>query len=208
MNSVFNLKAQLAEGLPIFGDHKQGVDFVDIDGLLMNPTLYKRVESEIAGYLTNEGIDHIVLPDARGFFFAGLGANMGIPVQQLRKKGKLPGDVITLPLVDREYDAKNGDELQMRAYDLSGKKVAIIDDVLATGGTALTAVELIKQLGGEPKLFVALCEVDGLSGREKLNESGVNVESLITVSELKQLKAELGYPAVQSKKTVNQRAIP
>lgn len=199
MATDIRLKTEIAKHTSIYTDHKQGVDFLDFDELTRHTNTRMAVNEAIEDIVNIYNINHLVLPDARGFLFAPVADSLKISFQQARKGGKLPGDVVSMGLVDREYDGKNGDVLEMANIDLTGKRVAIIDDVLATGGTAVTASRLIKQLKGDAVLMVAVFEVDGLPGRDLLKQENVTVETLMTLSDVKSLRKKHRLPVTKTK---------
>lgn len=122
---------------------KPGIQFKDISPILRSPDAMSYVAYEMAE--SCRGAEVIVALDARGFIFAPLISQiLGIPFVMLRKKGKLPGDTH-----EYSYDLEYGSasvEIQKDALK-AGQKVAIVDDLLATGGTALAAIALVEKLG-------------------------------------------------------------
>lgn len=134
--------------------------------------------------VTSTTIDYIAGFDARGFIFGGVVAQMlGIGFLQVRKKGKLPP-----PLESIEYTMEYGEEdadgnkipkvLQMNTLDLTGKTVVLIDDLLATGGTAGAGCQLIEKMGGTVGFFLTVTELPLLGGRVHLQHYAV--ETLLT----------------------------
>lgn len=157
---------RIIEGFP-----KQGISFKDITTLLKDGSAFKNAVDELVNYLKDKNIDIIVGPEARGFLFGtpvayALGAGF-VPV---RKKGKLPCDTIKV-----EYDLEYGtDVLEVHKDAIKpGQRVAIVDDLLATGGTMQSVVKLIEQLGGEVVSLDFVIELTDLKGREKLKEYDV-----------------------------------
>jgi|GEM_PF-1189047 len=196
------VKRAIAAHTNIYTDHKHGVEFLNIDDVIRHTPTRLSMYEEMANIVDYYGIDHVILPDARGFLFASVADSLCLSFQQARKKGKLPGDLISMPLADREYDSKNGDVLEMAKMDLSRKRVAIIDDVLATGGTALTAARMIRELKGDPVLMLSVYEIDGLDGRRVLEQENVAVESLLSLSEVKELRHKQKLPVTLTKTLV------
>ena len=120
-------------------------------------------------------IDTIVGTESRGFIFGvPIAYNLHKPFVPVRKKGKLPCET-----VEMSYDLEYGSAtIEMHRDSIQpGQKVAIIDDLIATGGTVEAAVKLVEELGGEVVKIVFLMELAGLKGRERL--AGYNVESVI-----------------------------
>ncbi len=154
---------------------KEGIEFKDITTLIQDGEAFKESVDKIADLIRDYDIDLIVGPEARGFIF-------GTPVAYVlnkgfapvRKKGKLPAEVMQY-----EYDLEYGTDVIEIHKDAikKGMKVAIIDDLLATGGTIHACSKLIESLGGEVVVMAFLMELEFLKGREKLE--GYNVKSLI-----------------------------
>lgn len=155
---------------------KKGVGFKDITPILEDPECFEFVINRLAGEFRDNKIAKIVAIDARGFLLASAVAyklKAGIVI--VRKKGKLPSRTIAC-----DYDLEYGKEtLEMHADSIEpGENVLIVDDVLATGGTALAAVNLTKKLQGRIVGIAFLIELSFLKGREKLK--GHNVFSLVS----------------------------
>jgi adenine phosphoribosyltransferase len=157
---------RIIEGFP-----KEGISFKDVTTLLSNGEAFKASVDEIVNYLKDKNIDIIVGPEARGFLFGtpvayALGAGF-VPV---RKKGKLPCETISV-----DYDLEYGtDTLQMHKDAIKpGQRVAIIDDLLATGGTIESVIKLIEKLGGEVVSVDFIIELTDLKGRERLKNYDV-----------------------------------
>lgn len=148
-----------------------GIDFVDIMPLFANPeahaTLLSALELQIAESFGANKPDVIVGLDARGFLFGpGLALRLGVPFAAVRKQGKLPG-----PCVTAEYIKEYGKDLfQMQADAISeGQKVLVVDDIIATGGSAAAAADLVHQLKGQVVGYLFILEIPGLNGRDKLS---------------------------------------
>ncbi|SCW45810.1 adenine phosphoribosyltransferase [Paenibacillus tianmuensis] len=152
-----------------------GISFKDITTLLRDGQAYKAVIEELARRLKDKEIDCIAGPEARGFVVgAPLAIALGVGFVPIRKSGKLPGATI-----EADYALEYGkDKLAMHSDAIApGQKVLIADDLLATGGTIATSINLINQLGGEVVGAAFLIELLELNGREKLD--GVEVFSLV-----------------------------
>ncbi|OXM86817.1 adenine phosphoribosyltransferase [Paenibacillus rigui] len=152
-----------------------GISFKDITTLLQDGTVYKQVIQELARQLRDKEIDVIAGPEARGFVIgAPLAVELGIGFIPIRKSGKLPGETI-----EADYALEYGkDKLAMHKDAIKpGQKVLIADDLLATGGTIATSINLVKQLGGEVVGAAFLIELDELNGREKLGN--IDIISLV-----------------------------
>lgn len=164
---------------------KPGIVFKDITPLLANPKAFRYVITRIYADWRDRA-DVIVGLDARGFIFGGAAAfDLGLPFVPMRKKGKLPFDTVGVDYA-LEYGTATA-EMHTDAIK-SGDRVLIVDDLLATGGTANAACQLIAQLGGTVAGCVFVIELGDLGGRSKL-PAGVPVQSLITYKEGKTLLA-------------------
>ena len=151
---------------------KEGISFKDITTLLQNGEALKFAIDEIIADLKDKDVDLIVGPEARGFLMGTpVAYGMGVGFVPVRKPGKLPWEVESF-----EYDLEYGSnilEIHKDAIE-PGQKVAIVDDLLATGGTMEAAAELIEKLGGEVVSMQFLIELEDLDGREKLTKYNVN----------------------------------
>ena len=151
---------------------KEGISFKDITTLLQNGEALKFAIDEIIADLKDKDVDLIVGPEARGFLMGTpVAYGMGVGFVPVRKPGKLPWEVESL-----EYDLEYGSNILEIHKDAikPGQKVAIVDDLLATGGTMEAAAELIEKLGGEVVSLQFLIELEDLNGRDKLQDCHVN----------------------------------
>jgi adenine phosphoribosyltransferase len=155
---------------------KPGIMFKDISPLLEKPAEFKQLISSLAESWEGK-VDKIGSFDARGFLFASaLAYEMELPFFMLRKKGKLPGACI-----EASYDLEYGSaslEIQSDAVK-EGERVLLIDDLLATGGTACAGCTLIEKLKGEVVGIQFVIELGDLRGRSALSK--YNVQSVITI---------------------------
>ena len=143
-----------------------GILFRDLTPVMANPQAMRHVTETLCVHLSEKGIQVIAAIDARGFIFgAPVAAELGVPFVPLRKSGKLPP-----PVVGVDYALEYGTaRLEVAESALSShQRVAIIDDLLATGGTAGAGAELILTLGGDVITFAFLVELTFLKGRERL----------------------------------------
>lgn len=150
----------------------KGISFKDISGILRNPKAMKYITKQFAEQVKDA--DLIVGPDARGFIFGvPLAMAADKPFIMVRKPGKLPGEVIKF-----EYDLEYGtNTLEILKSSIKpGQKVAIVDDLLATGGTVEAIVKLVKSLGAEVIKTLFVIELEFLKGAKKINN---NVFSLV-----------------------------
>ncbi|WP_276352939.1 adenine phosphoribosyltransferase [Cohnella caldifontis] len=153
-----------------------GIRFKDITTLLKNGDVYRAAIEEMKRKVGGMDIDLVAGPEARGFVIgAPLALALGVGFVPIRKSGKLPGDTI-----EAAYDLEYGkDRLAMHKDAIQpGQKVLIADDLLATGGTISTTINLIRQLQGEIVGAAFLIELSYLNGRDKLQ--GIEVQSLVT----------------------------
>jgi adenine phosphoribosyltransferase len=167
-----NLKRTIRE-IPDFP--KKGISFKDITTLLNDPAAFEESIEWMVSLYKDEKIDRIVAIESRGFIFgAPLALRLNAGLVLVRKKGKLPGDTISV-----KYELEYGeDELEMHKDAVkSDENVVIVDDLLATGGTTKAVVELITKVPAKIAGICVLIELDGLKGRDKLNP--YPVESLI-----------------------------
>ncbi len=146
---------------------KPGIVFKDITPLLAEPKIMKLTTAELLA-LVPQKVDKVIGIEARGFFFATLLADrLNAGFIPLRKPGKLP-----YKTYEQSYDLEYGTDLLTMHIDAieKGERVLIHDDVLATGGTALAAAQLVEKAGGEVVMLNFLIELSFLNGREKLNK--------------------------------------
>lgn len=155
---------------------KEGIQFKSYGPLLKDPTAFKRmIRHFVERYRTME-IDSIAGLDARGFIFGtALAYELDLPFVMVRKAGKLPGDVEQIDY-SLEY-GKNSLELERTSLQ-AGERVLVVDDLMATGGTAKAACDLIERMGAIVTEVACMIELTPLGGREKV---GHPVFSLITI---------------------------
>ena len=145
---------------------KPGILFRDITPLLADPAALAASIEALATPWRTVPIDAIAAVEARGFLFATpLALALGVGVIPVRKPGKLPADTF-----EHEYDLEYGrDRLQMhRGVLAAGARVLVVDDGLATGGTAAACMRLVEAAGGEVAGAAFLIEIQPLGGRERL----------------------------------------
>ena len=149
---------------------KKGILFRDITTLLENQEAFKTVINSFAKVVPSCA-DKLVAIESRGFIFGGaLAFKLGLGFIPVRKIGKLPGKTIKV-----EYDLEYGtDTLEIHEDAIKKEdRVILIDDLLATGGTALASCNLVEKCGGQVEKILFLIELDELSGSEKLKEYDV-----------------------------------
>lgn len=152
-----------------------GIMFRDITSVIQDPEGLKLAVDGLVGLLKDTEYDLVVGPESRGFIF-------GVPVAYLtgkgfvpvRKKGKLPRETVS-----EKYDLEYGQaEIEIHTDAVKpGQKVVIVDDLMATGGSAQAAAKLVEKLGGQVVRMVFVMELAGLKGREKLKD--YELDSLI-----------------------------
>ncbi len=156
---------------------KEGIIFKDITPIMMNPTLSQKIIDALYEQYKDQKIDKVAGIESRGFLFGyPLAIKLGVPFILIRKKGKLPYKKTSF-----DYDLEYGSAtIEMHTDAVSnGEKVLIHDDLLATGGSAAAAAELVKQCGGEVVAFNFLVNLEFLNGSSKLQKFTNNIESLV-----------------------------
>jgi len=154
---------------------KEGILFYDISTLLQHPLALRKTVDRFTWFFSHQDIDKVVGIESRGFMFAPILAyNLNAGFVPVRKPGKLP-----YKTVSREYDLEYGsDALEMHEDAVEeGDRVLIVDDLLATGGTATACSELVSGQGAEVLGFGFVVELAFLNGRERLD--GHEIASLI-----------------------------
>jgi len=154
---------------------KPGILFRDITPLLAEPAAFMAAIDRLAGPWQADDIAAVAAVEARGFLFAGpLAVKLGVGIIPVRKPGKLPAETISY-----RYDLEYGsDTLEMHRGILAPEsRVLVVDDVLATGGTAEACVRLIESAGATVAGCSFLVELGGLGGRERL--AGQRIESVL-----------------------------
>lgn len=163
-------KIRVIDNFPV-----EGISFKDITTLISDGEALREAINQIVEHLKDKKIDVIVGPEARGFIFGVPAAYaLGIGFIPVRKPGKLPGEIISV-----NYGLEYGeDELQIHKDAIKpGQRVAIVDDLLATGGTVEGVAKLIEQAGGEVASLDFVIELTELNGKDKLK--GYDVLSLV-----------------------------
>ena len=163
MTSIFSLDPYISKtpGFP-----KEGITFYDISPALENAVVLRQLISRMAEVARKFNPDIIAGVDARGFLFAmPLALDLNCGTVMIRKAGKLPGKVLEESYA-LEYGTARLSLQSSRA--LTGKRVVLCDDLLATGGTLAASAKLIRRAGGTLSGAVCVIELTGLNGREKL----------------------------------------
>lgn len=160
-------KIRVIENFPV-----EGISFKDITTLTKDKDAFRRAVDIVVEDLRDKKVDYIVGPEARGFLFgAAVAYALGVGFIPVRKPGKLPADTEKF-----DYELEYGTstlEIHTDAIE-KGDNIAIVDDLLATGGTMLSAASLIEKLGGNVVAMEFLIELESLKGREKLGKYYIN----------------------------------
>ena len=149
----------------------KGILFKDITPILQDPKLFRLAVDTLADRHQGKNLKAVVGIDARGFIFAGAVAyKLGIGFIPVRKKGKLPWKTVAA-----SYTLEYGSETSEMHIDAiaKGDKVIIVDDLLATGGTAMAAATLVNKLGGQIAEIDFLIELAFLKGRDRLKDYSI-----------------------------------
>jgi adenine phosphoribosyltransferase len=155
---------------------KQGIQFRDITTLLKDPVGFRLTINELANHYQGVQIDRIAGIEARGFILgAALAYKLGFGFVPVRKKGKLPAETI-----GQDYQLEYGtDRIEMHVDAISkGEKVLLVDDLIATGGTAEAACKLIESMGGQVVECCFVIDLPDLGGRARLESQGHSVFAL------------------------------
>ena len=156
---------------------KPGIMFRDITTLLGNAQAFRRAVDELVQPWAGSKIDKVAGIEARGFILGGAVAHqLSAGFVPIRKKGKLPAKTI-----GQEYSLEYGvDMIEIHADAIeTGNRILLVDDLIATGGTALAAAELIHRSGGEVIATAFVIDLPDLKGRARLEEKGIAVHALV-----------------------------
>ena len=157
---------------------KPGILFYDISSLMVDKDIWQETINQFSTLVKKHNPEVLAGIESRGFIFAStIAYKLNCEVVMIRKKGKLPGQTIS-----HTYKLEYGEdclEIQKRE-DLKNKNVVLIDDLLATGGTASAAIELLQKTSVNVSAFLTLIELTNLKGREKIK---VKTDSLLSFDE-------------------------
>jgi adenine phosphoribosyltransferase len=172
------LEDDLRAAIRTIPDHpKPGILFRDITTLLGDARAFRRAVDELVHPFAGTKIDKVAGIEARGFILGGAIAHqLSAGFVPIRKKGKLPHNKVSIG-----YSLEYGiDEMEMHADAVAeGERVVLVDDLVATGGTAEAAVKLLKQLGADVVVACFLIDLPDLGGAKKIEALGVPVRTLI-----------------------------
>ncbi|MCM8812248.1 MAG: adenine phosphoribosyltransferase [Candidatus Omnitrophica bacterium] len=174
MNATLDLKSYIRD-IPDYP--KPGILFKDLTPLWQNPAAFQLMIDELAGHFRKAGVETIAAIESRGLILgSAIAYTLKTGLVPIRKEGKLPWKTVRV-----SYDLEYGQATTEMHVDAihPGTRVLIVDDLLATGGTAEAAVKLVKELGGEVAGLAFLVELGFLKGRERLKPFGLEVFSLI-----------------------------
>ncbi|MEO1748531.1 MAG: adenine phosphoribosyltransferase, partial [Pseudomonadota bacterium] len=155
---------------------KPGIMFRDITTMLGNARAFRRAVDELVHPYAGTKIDQVAGVEARGFILGGaMSHQLSAGFIPIRKKGKLPHDTVRIA-----YSLEYGvDEMEMHKDAVKqGEKVILVDDLIATGGTAEGAVKLLQQMGADVVAACFVIDLPGLGGRKKIEDLGVPVRTL------------------------------
>ena len=156
---------------------KPGIIFRDITTLLGDPRAFRRSVDELVQPYAGTGIEKVAGMEARGFILGGAVAHqLSAGFVPIRKKGKLPHETVSIA-----YSLEYGvDEMEIhRDAIVAGEKVVLVDDLIATGGTATAAVQLLRNLGADVVATCFVIDLPDLGGADKLRAMNVPVRSLV-----------------------------
>ena len=156
---------------------KKGILFLDVTTIVKDAKAFNMCIDFLYEKFKDENIDYVAGIESRGFIFgAPLACKLNAGFVTVRKPNKLPADTIK-----ETYDLEYGtDTIEMHADAVkAGDRVLVIDELLATGGTAAAACNLVKKAGADVVASAFIIELDPLKGREKIEASGVNVVSML-----------------------------
>src|SRR6056297_1736489 len=154
----------------------EGILFRDVTTLFADPRGFRMAIDQLLHPYAGEPIDKVVGLEARGFILGGAIAHqLSVGFVPVRKKGKLPG-----PVISEEYSLEYG-EAVVEIHDDAiqpGERILVVDDLLATGGTAEAGIKLIERLGGQIIGCSFIIDLPALGGRKRLEAMGMEVETL------------------------------
>jgi adenine phosphoribosyltransferase len=156
---------------------KKGILFRDITTLIEHPQGFRESVYRLADAHRDAGITHVAGIEARGFIFgAGVAVRLGVGFVPVRKKGKLPGETI-----GQNYALEYGvDTIEIHADVIdSADRVLLVDDLIATGGTALAAAQLLRRTGATVANAAFVIDLFDLGGADRLRQVGLEVFSLV-----------------------------
>lgn len=168
--------AELIRSIPDYP--KEGIIFRDITTLLEHPAGFRKTVDELVQPFAGNAVGKVAGIEARGFILGGAVAHqLSTGFVAIRKKGKLPYQTISV-----EYELEYGtDEIEIHIDSIEkGDRILIVDDLLATGGTASAAAQLVRDAGGEIVGASFVIDLPDLGGRKRLEALGISVRTLVS----------------------------
>ncbi|MBB6484295.1 MULTISPECIES: adenine phosphoribosyltransferase [Rhizobium] len=178
MNTIASELAASIRSIPDYP--KPGIIFRDITTMLGDARAFRRAVDALVQPYAGTKIDKVAGMEARGFILGGAVAHqLSAGFVPIRKKGKLPHDIVRIA-----YSLEYGvDEMEMHRDAVNpGERVILVDDLIATGGTAVGATKLLRQIGAEVVAACFVIDLPDLGGRKKLEELDVPVHTLVEFS--------------------------
>ena len=173
-----SLRSQLETAIRSIPDYPhEGIMFRDITTLLGDASAFRRSVDELVHPYSGSRVDYVAGVEARGFILGGAMAHqLSCGFVPIRKKGKLP-----YTTVEMSYQLEYGtDIIEMHSDAIkAGDRILLVDDLIATGGTAEAAVKLLRELGAEIIAACFVIDLPELGGRKKLQDMGVTVRTLV-----------------------------
>lgn len=156
-----------------------GIGFKDVTPLIEDPECFKFIVDKISELAQDKKAERIVSIESRGFIFGGpVAYKLSLGMSVIRKKGKLPRECISVRAPNEyavEYFEMHKDSVK------PGEKVLIIDDLIATGSSSISAIDLIKELGGNVVGFAALVELSFLKGKQAIKNAHSDVDIMTLI---------------------------
>ncbi|MFK0162391.1 MULTISPECIES: adenine phosphoribosyltransferase [Rhizobium] len=178
MNTIASELAASIRSIPDYP--KPGIIFRDITTMLGDARAFRRAVDALVQPYAGSKVDKVAGMEARGFILGGAVAHqLSAGFVPIRKKGKLPHDIVRIA-----YSLEYGvDEMEMHRDAVNpGERVILVDDLIATGGTAVGATKLLRQIGAEVVAACFVIDLPDLGGRKKLEELDVPVHTLVEFS--------------------------
>lgn len=173
-----SLRAQLDKAIRSIPDYPhEGIIFRDITTLLGDASAFRRSVDELVHPYSGSRIDYVAGTEARGFILGGAMAHqLSCGFIPIRKKGKLPFETVSV-----SYELEYGtDEVEIHTDAFAkGSRVLLVDDLIATGGTAEASVKLLRELGAEILAACFVIDLPELGGAQRLRDMGITVRTLI-----------------------------
>lgn len=157
---------------------RPGIQFRDITPMLLDPDCFREAIAAMSEPFESEGLNRVAAIEARGFILGGaIAERLGLGFVPVRKKGKLPFETL-----GEDYVLEYGtDRVEVHRDAVEpGDRILIVDDLVATGGTALATIRLLRQLGGVPVALSVMIDLPDLGGADAIRHAGCQVDALCT----------------------------